>query len=220
MRELLKVLFTAFLMFSCSAETYPGGVELSPATEGFSIHLNYLTDLGRLYAYNGEINGFGSTFFVVALLLVVLVYGREVIALGLKYSSAVARKLVIAGGIVGGIVCLLFALYAADWGAWVIPFREPARALAIGLVPAALLLFAAAALIDPDIPGQVTVTWMAITLTVAVYSALVFWGPAGDTVGGLQSRVRAQQIVTALTLAGVVFIVWETRRALSIPEDD
>lgn len=218
MRALLKVVFISLLLLKCSADTYPGGVAIAPTTEGFSIHLNYLTDLGRYYALNGDINGIGSTFFVVAVMLLVVPFGNEILALGLNFDPG-PRRLVVGGAIVGVLACALFAASAVEMGEWMVPYRDMTMAMAVGITPAVPILFAAAALIDPDIPGQVTLSWMALALCITIYAGIVFWGPSAQTVDGLQFRVRAQQIISCITVGGLVFIVWQTRRALDVPED-
>ena len=197
---------------------YPGGTFQDHSTRGYSLHRNFLSDLGMTVAHNGESNRLGAILFVVALLVLVVGLGGSLVGfVRLHSATPAARPFARLAGLLGLVVCLFFAGVA---------FTPENRALGLHIVftkgawrlfvVVPLLLFIAARR-SSDAPRGVSSAWLFLTVTLAGYVYVLDFGKRVSAPGGLITQVVAQKIITIVAILTFVYLSVVVERRMVAP---
>ena len=84
---------------------YPGGTVEDNTLDKHYFLKNYFSDLGRIYALNGELNLLSRAIFMTALILVALVILFYFITILQIFSERKKTKLLSIFGTIGGVIC-------------------------------------------------------------------------------------------------------------------
>jgi hypothetical membrane protein len=195
----------ASALASASMISYPGGTLLDHDTQHYQIFQNFLSDLGMTVAYDGRTNTIGATLFVASLTLLVVGLGGALFGFVRLYASPRARRLVRGAQIVGGVVALSFLGVAATPENRVLDLHVQLTFFAFRVFPIVPLLLAVASVRDERISRRLATGWIAMTVVLAAYAAMLGWGPSVTTFAGLTTQVVAQKLVTILVIS-ILFV--------------
>jgi hypothetical membrane protein len=190
---------------------YPGGTPLDPASVGYSMSHNFLSDLGMTVAYNGQPNGLGAALFVGSLLVLIGGLGSCLFAITrLQSSDAPSRGWARAAAACALLACAGFIGVAATPENRAMTLHVSFTVWAWRFVPVAAGLMALAAFHSPVVPRRVALIWMLVAILLASYVWLMTWGPRVATPNGLLIQVLAQKAATVIVVLAVVFLARET----------
>ena len=195
---------------------YPGGTFRDHSTRGYSLSHNFLSDLGMTVAHNGQPNGLGTVLFIVSLTTLVVAMGACLMGL-VRLSSRVpeSRMLARAAGVVALVVCASFIGVALTPEDRMLSLHITLTRLAFRAFPLVAVLMALASRADRAVPRRVTVGWVALSIVLVGYVAILDFGPSTRTPSGLVAQVVAQKIVTVAAVLGIVFQSYEADRRLA-----
>lgn len=184
---LLSALFTL---------AYPGGTFRDPASQAYRFSENFMSDLGMTVTWGGHPNQLAAGLFIAAEIVTALTLVACFGALVVVHSSSVPARNWARAAAVGGV-----ASAAGFIGAAVVPAD---RALGIHIqlallgfraILAASLCFTLASKRDPRFPRRSWTAWLALTVLLAAYVAVLEWGPTPRTGHrGLVVQVVGQKI--------------------------
>jgi hypothetical membrane protein len=198
-----------------AAAVYPGGTLLDQEARGYSFSQNFISDLGMTVAHGGRPNRLGATLFVGSFGLLALAIAVCAVGVArLHGSSARARpfaRLGGAGAILAGACLLAAGLAPANL---LLSVHVGAARVASVVAPPALVLLAVASARAPRLPAGVTVTWLVLGFTVAVWFAMR-WGPAVTTPFGLTVQATVQKVVAFIVVGTITY---QTYRADAVTE--
>ena len=198
---------TATTIAALSAARYPGGTVVDRSTKGYSLSKNFLSDLGMTAAWDGQRNAIGAALFVLSLLLIVLAFGRELVAIMPLYTKHPrARRLAVGAAAATVVACLAFAAVAVTPENAVMNLHIRATLLGYRALPLLAFLFAAASFYVDELPRTVAIGWLVLGLLLVAYNAVVFWGPSAQTPDGLVVQVVAQKVFAVVALVGLTWI--------------
>ena len=197
---------------------YPGGTFQDHSTHGYRFFENFLSDLGMTVAHNGEANRLGAVLFVIALLVLVVGLGGSLVGfVRLHSATPESRPFARLAGVVGLVVCILFAgvaftPYNRLHGLHIF-FTRAAWRLFV-LVP--FLLFVAS--LRADVPRGIRSAWLFLTVMLAGYVWVLDFGPRVSAPGGLVTQVTAQKIIAITAILSFVYlsIVAERRMVAAV----
>ena len=190
---------------------YPGGTRRDSRTTGYSFSQNFLSDLGMTVTHGGQANDVGAGMFTASFgLLAFSIVGCAIGFVRFHSTARQARYLAAAGGI--GVLVVGAGLFgAAVSPADVSPtFHMRSATLASAIAPPAVLLFAAASGRDSRLPRGVSVTWIVLVVTVAVWFGMR-WGPGVDTDFGLTVQAMVQKGVGVVIVSGLVYQTYQAK---------
>jgi hypothetical protein len=192
---------------------YPGGTTLDRSSEGYSLSLNFLSDLGMTVAYNGLSNTLGASLFVVSLCALIVGLGGALLGFVRLYSQPVsARRWARAAGVIGLASCVAFTGVALTPEDRVMSLHISFTMLAWRIVPAASLLLAVASAYSPVVPRRIVALWGMLTIILLAYVLVIGWGPTLDTIEGLRMQVVAQKVIAAVVVAALTYLSVEADR--------
>lgn len=184
---------------------YPGGTVRDPGTLGYSITLNFLSDLGTTVAYDGHSNRLGATLFVASLALLIGCGVACLIAfVRLSASHPGARFWSRAAIIVGLIVSASFVGVALTPENRAMALHVQFTRFAFQVLPLVALFLAIGAFADAALPRAIGIVWAILFAALAAYAALLQWGPALGTTDALRLYVIAQKVITAFVIVGML----------------
>jgi hypothetical protein len=192
---------------------YPGGTHRDSRTSRYSVSQNFLSDLGMTVTHGGHANNVGARVFTARFALLALSIAGCALGFVRFHSTAPrARSFAAAAGI-GVLAASAGLLGTAVAPADVSPiFHMRSAALASAIAPLALLVFAVASSRDRRLPPGVSVVWIVLAVTVAVWFA-IRWGPGVETDLGLTIQATVQKIVAAVIVGGLLY---QTSRAKAL----
>jgi hypothetical membrane protein len=194
---------------------YPGGTFADHSTRGYSFTHNFLSDLGATVTVGGHSNAPSATLFVASLVLMMGAFGVSLGAVVRVHSkSPAARPYAWAAAAVGILVCLLFLGVAVSPEDRAFRLHVEFARWAFRISPVAVLMLAFATRRDPDFPPVVTNSWLLLTVALAVYVAVMAWGPNAGTEFGLGFQATAQKAIVIVADIVIVFETYEAERVL------
>lgn len=180
---------------------YPGGTSHDRTRIGYSLTQNFLSDLGMTVAYNGAPNRAGAACFVAGLCVLVLGLGSGLVGFVRAYAvTPPARRLAIASVIVGALVCIAFVGIAFTPENSAMGWHLRFTFLGFYVLPLVGALVAATAWASHRTSRRVVLLWAALSVVLAMYAALLAWGPGLDAPQGLTTYVIAQKLVAAVVI--------------------
>jgi hypothetical membrane protein len=180
---------------------YPGGTALDSTTRGYSLSLNFLSDLGMTVAYNHEPNRLGATFFCISLLLLIVGLGSTVGGIARFLAADVAdRAWARAAAAAVLVVCAAFAGVAVTPENRFMSLHVEFTLWAWRVVPIAALLMGIASRRCRKLRARAAVAWLVAALLLAAYAGLLTWGPNVGRAGGLLAQVIAQKTATVVVI--------------------
>lgn len=194
---------------------YPGGTALDPATHGYSLSRNFLSDLGMTTAWGHQPNALGAVLFALSLGTLVLGLGASLFGLvQLHSASKRGRRFARAAAAVGLLVCAAFVGVAITPENQVMSLHIGVTLLAFRAFPVLSLLFLLASVYSGVFPRRVAIAWGVLTVVLTVYVVVLGWWPSLITVEELAFQVAAQKIVAVVAVSTFVFISIEADRVL------
>jgi hypothetical membrane protein len=194
---------------------YPGGTALDPASRGYSLWRNFLSDLGMTVAWDRRPNALGAALFVASLGILVLGLGGCLVGVVRVYSTSnSARRFARAAAAVGLLVCAAFVGVAVTPENRVMSLHVGVTLFAFRAFPILSFLLLVATLRSGVFPRGVSIAWAALTAVLTAYVAVLGWGPSLTTDGGLRVQVVAQKIVVVVALSVFVYISVEADRVI------
>ena len=194
---------------------YPGGTALDPASRGYSLWRNFLSDLGMTVAWDRRPNALGAALFVASLGILVLGLGGCLVGVVRVYStSKSARRFARAAAAVGLLVCAAFVGVAVTPENRVMSLHVGVTLFAFRAFPILSFLLLVATLRSGVFPRGVSIAWAALTAVLTAYVAVLGWGPSLTTANGLTFQVVAQKIVVVVALSVFVYISVEADRVI------
>jgi hypothetical membrane protein len=190
---------------------YPGGTPLNPATVGYSMPQNFLSDLGMTVAYNGQPNRMGAAFFVGSLFVLVVGLGSCLLAIvRLQWSDVASRRWARAATACALLACAGFVGVAFTPENRVMALHVSFTFWAWRFVSLGAGLMAVAAFRSVVFPRRVALIWTVVTILLASYVALITWGPRVATPSGLLVQVVAQKAATVILVLAIVYLARAT----------
>ena len=194
---------------------YPGGTALDPASRGYSLWRNFLSDLGMTVAWDRRPNALGAALFVASLGILVLGLGGCLVGVVRVYSTSnSARRFARAAAAVGLSLCAAFVGVAVTPENRVMSLHVGVTLFAFRTFPILSLLLLLATLHSGVFPRGVSIAWAALTAVLTAYVAVLGWGPSLTTANGLTFQVVAQKIVVVVALSVFVYITVEADRVI------
>ena len=194
---------------------YPGGTALDPASRGYSLWRNFLSDLGMTVAWDRRPNALGAALFVASLGILVLGLGGCLVGVVRVYStSKSARRFARAAAAVGLLVCAAFVGVAVTPENRVMSLHVGVTLFAFRAFPILSFLLLIATLRSGVFPRGVSIAWAALTAVLTAYVAVLGWGPSLTTANGLTFQVVAQKIVVVVALSVFVYTSVEADRVI------
>jgi len=212
-RTTLTTLVAAALGAGAMAR-YPGGTAHDRSSVGYSLSRNFLSDLGMTVAYNGAPNRLGSALFVASLLLLVVGLGASVwtIVAVLRRERA-SRQWAMLAGMLMLLACVAFAGVAVTPENRVMAVHVAFTFWGWRFVALVGALMTVASFRSTLFRRQATVAWLATTIVLAAYAAMLDWGPRLDTPAGFATQVIAQKVATCVIMIGLIYVAREADRA-------
>ena len=192
---------------------YPGGTTLDARTPGYSISRNFLSDLGRTVAYNGERNYLGASFFVASAVLLNISLGARLLTIiSLYWADRRARQWVLGAAACGLLACGAFVGVAVtpENRVMAIHIRFTMWGWRLAAIVATLMAVAAA---KSSFRRRLAVVWTLLAAVLGGYALLLAWGPSLSSVDGLRTQVLAQKVATVLLTLALVYVAREADRA-------
>ena len=184
---------------------YPGGTPSDPPTAGYSIHRNFLSDLGMTVAYDGRTNLLGASLFVVSVVLVVAATGAVLFAFVRRCSTSDhARRFARSAGALGAVACLAFLGIAFTPENRVMRLHVDLTMLVFRIAPIVTLLFTVAMKGSGAFHPRAIQASAMLTIVLVAYVVLLEWGPAVTTPDGLVVQAVAQKLVTGAFMIAVL----------------
>jgi hypothetical protein len=206
----------AVVLILIAIALYPGGTRRDSRTTGYSLTQNFLSDLGMTVTHGGQSNRAGAGLFTASFgLLALSIVGGALGFVRFHSTAPRARFLADAGGI-GILVASAGLLGTAVSPVDVSPTVHMWSArLASAIAPLALLSFAASAT-DRRVPRGVSVAWVIVAGTVAVWFAMR-WGPGTETDLGLTIQATVQKGVAVVIVGGLVYQTYQAKALSQTP---
>jgi len=208
---------TGAFLVGAAMLSYPGGTLGDRSSAGYSLSMNYLSDLGMTVAYNGRSNRLGATIFSVSVFILVVGFGSLVLQLSRLYPAP-SRRWARAGGIAAVMACVAFAGVAITPEDQMMSVRVAFTVWAWRITAFCPLLLAIASAKTDRFSRNVTIAWVALTGVLFGYAALLALSHTVFTLNG-QIEVIAQKVVTATTggLLLVISLGIEKRAVIEMP---
>jgi hypothetical protein len=207
---------SATLLAVAAMSRYPGGTLLDHSTRHYSFFNNFLSDLGMTVAYSGQRNRLGAILFTLSLSIVVTGLGACLIGLVGLYSEAPrSRRFARVAVGVGLLVCGAFIGVALTPEDRMMGVHVKLTLLAFRAFPVASLLLVFASLSSNAFPRRMAIAWAFLTMMLIAYVAVLSWGPALSTPGGLRFQVAAQKIVSIGAVGIFVYLSIEADRFMA-----
>lgn len=192
---------------------YPGGTVLDPASPGYSLSHNFLSDLGMTVAYDRLPNRLGAGLFVVSLLALVVGLGHAVTVIARHLSRHPAsRRWARSAAVSGLLACVAFAGVAVTPENRAMAVHVAFTQWAFRIMAIAAAFLAVASFRVPGVRARVGRVWLILALLLAGYAAILAWGPSVATADGLVFQVVAQKIATVVVIAALLFVAREFDR--------
>ena len=186
---------------------------LDPASPGYSLSRNFLSDLGMTVAYDGLPNRLGAGLFVVSLLVLVVGLGHAVTVIARHLSGHPAsRRWARSAAVSGLLACVAFAGVAVTPENRAMAVHLAFTQWAFRIMPIAAAFLAVASFREPRVRAGVGRVWLVLAGLLASYAAILTWGPSVATAGGLVLQVVAQKIATVVVIAALLFVAREFDR--------
>ena len=196
-----------------SMTRYPGGTALDPASPGYSLSRNFLSDLGMTVAYDRLPNRLGAGLFVVSLLVLVVGLGHAVTAIARNLSGHPAsRRWARSAAVSSLLACVAFAGVAVTPENRAMAVHVAFTQWAWRIMPMVAALLAVGSFQVPGVRARVARVWLILAVLLASYAAILTWGPSVATADGLAFQVVAQKIVTVVVIATLLFVAREFDR--------
>ena len=184
---------------------YPGGTLADHSSAGYSLSMNYLSDLGMTVAYNGQSNRLGATLFSVSLFILVAGFGSLVLQLSRLYPEP-SKRWARAGGIAAVLACVAFAGVAITPENHMMRIHVAITAWAWRFAAFCPVLLAIASAKTDQFSRHVTIEWVALTGLLFGYAALLTLSHTVFAFNDPVFEVVAQKVVTATTGALLVVV--------------
>ncbi len=195
---------------------YPGGTPLDATTSHYDIIQNFLSDLGMTVSYGGHSNRLGATLFIASVSIIVLALGVcLVIFVRTLARTPAARRLMRLAALIGTLACVALIGVAATPENRMMGLHIEFTRWAFRAFPIVTILFAFATLSDTRFRRRAAAGWILLTLALAVYVAVMQWGPAMTSASALATHVIAQKLIVLIGLVGLGFETFELERALA-----
>jgi len=206
----LFVLLTGAAMLA-----YPGGTYADPASPGFDLFNNFLSDLARTRTRQGLPQGVSRALFTTALLLVaVALVGFFWAYTALARHTRAGRALAAVGSLLGMGAGLSFAgvaLVPADLN---LALHDRFVQWAFRCFLGAVLCYLAALPGPETLPPRFRQSLLAFAVLLAGYVLLITYGPSPHVAEGQTIQATGQKIIVLAALACVgVQSVWAWRAA-------
>jgi hypothetical protein len=189
--------FVIYALFNILAMVfYPGGTSIDSDRVGYSFFENFFSDLGMARTYSGEPNALSQLLFASALVLVgivLIIFFLLIVSYfnGSKLERNSSRIGSIAG-ILGGMACIGIA--AAPWDLYLNIHLIFVFVLSFALL-VVLISYSIAILSNKRYPNLYAWVFIAYSLIMAVYIALMIMGSDIETTSGLRIMVTGQKIL-------------------------
>lgn len=198
------LLIFLFLVIS-AAFLYPGGTLHDAEMATYSFSNNYLSDMGRTIAINGEANFFASSFFLIALTIAGLVIMLFFInARVLFKDTKTMRILALIGTITGILGCLSLI------GVGFTPvnlYREPhifAANWVFRFFFVASLCYTFAIFLKKEMPNKLAIGYLIFSIFIISYILINELGPSPHTSPQILTiKVMAQKIILLCFIATI-----------------
>jgi hypothetical protein len=192
---------------------YPGGTFFDPGTRGYSFFQNSISDLGSAISWSGQPNA-GLPFLLGAAAMLCLGSAAGFVAMSRAYSGSVvnSRLVRVARALVLFAGAALMAASAAPQDQFP-RLHGRLTLLALGSFPAGTALLALATHRQAGIRPRVAVVWMALTIVVAAWGALIVRQPVTPVELGV--AVGMQKAVCLSLIAALLFQGYEAERLLA-----
>jgi hypothetical protein len=115
---------------------------------------------------------------------------------------------------VGLLVCAAFVGVAVTPENSMMNLHVQLTFWAFRLFPLAAILFALAAMYSDTMSKQARMAWWILAADLAIYMAVMTWGPSASTDVGLPVQVIAQKVITIASLCVLVALTLEGDKAL------
>src|SRR6185503_13927862 len=86
------------------------------------------------------------------------------------------------------------------------PLHVTATLLGFRVLPFATLFLTFASLASADVPRRVPAVWLALTVALALFDAILAWGPRVEAPSGLVTQVVAQKGIAIITLGALLYL--------------
>ncbi len=209
------------LLMAIAMWAYPGGTYRDDATEGYIFSQNFLSDLGRWSAWNGDQNFYAAFLFNFSFVVIGIVFTLFFKMLPSLFSAEVRlRKLTAIGsgaGILGGLCLIGIGFTPADvaltphifFADWFIRFF---------LVPAfcySLVFFRSAA-----VDARYVVGYGLFALFIAAYIGVLEFGPdIQHSLSALKIQVVSQKLICLTFLGAVALHTYGNQEILDALEE-
>ena len=207
-----RAAIVSVVLTAASTLLYPGGTFLDPASRGYSLFQNFLSDLGMTVTHGGHQNRAGASLFVTAFaFLVCAIAGCAAGFVRLHFECRETRGFVRAGGIAAifvGVGLLGAALTPANVSP-VLHLRF--SLLAICSAPVSLLLYGVAAKRDRRCSKTIPAAWFGLAVTILMLLG-ARWGPGIDSAAVLALHVVAQKVVAVAVITVIVLQTYQAER--------
>jgi hypothetical protein len=199
----------SFLALSFAAmPLYPGGTFRDRSSVGYRFFSNFLSDLGMPTSWSGAANPLGAFLFVsgealLAIGLVAFFVGFVRLLASVPRARAWSRAAAVTGTVIA-LALVTAGLTPANRFEWL---HLEAAKLAFRAACAATALLAVAVIRDRRFSTPTNVTSITLPLLLAVYVAILEWGPslrASDY--GLTFQATAQKLIVLAVLPCVFFL--------------
>lgn len=175
---------------------YPGGSQRNPRSDGYSLALNFFSDLGRARALGGAPNLVSSALFTLALTSAGLALAVFFAAFaGFFWTNLMARCFALIGALLGLLAGAAFvgvALIRSDLNS---PLHGFYVLVAFRAFFGATLPFAIAILLQKSYPRLGAFLFLAFAGLLLAYIALLTIGPSPKEPNGLEIQVIGQKLI-------------------------
>ena len=212
-----------FLLFTFIAMLlYSGGSQYYPNDPGYSFSQNYFSDLGMRTSYSNNSNIISSLLFLFATIFM----GLSMIPYFLVFPTLFTKKswqqiLTIFGSLLGLISAIAYiGIGFTPWDLYLTAHMYFVY-IAFPLTLPTILVYIMASLNSKEMPKLISMIYILLTLILAGYLYLLFFGPSGSEVARLIQVIGQKIIVYAevLTFFAQGFILYKHHKKNNQPSD-
>ena len=184
---------------------YPGGTLEDKTTTGYQFLYNFFSDLGRTIAYSTKVNP-AALLFNFALACAGIALGLFFVSYTQFFTARAARLLSFLGSIAGVLSAFGFIGIALTPANLNRPLHLQFVFWAFRFFLLAMLVYLPASLLQPGFPRKFSLVLIIFTILLAMYTALITFGPDPEIGQGLIIQVTGQKIIAYASVICILLL--------------
>jgi len=186
---------------------YAGGTEGNPSATHYLFFINFFSDLGRAFVFNGEPNFLSRILFLVALLFLSLSFVAFFIAMLPLFKKKKANRVLSSLGTFSGIICALGFLFVGIVSLDHNPIAHGTFSFIAFIATVFGMLFYTIAIFnDKSFPKKVAWTLVGTLVISVIYVIILFGGDSHTFLANLIFQAIAQKIVVYTQILAFAFV--------------